>query len=91
MDSSSQDDSVQKHKGLMWIVNNGKYDTSINEQDAKESNVLYLANEFNGPNKNNQLEKVIFLEKGKTVIAEFNTFAGENSQEENAELLNAES
>jgi hypothetical protein len=93
MDKTSLSHNNQERHGLEWILKNGKFlnrnsESLATPKSLKQSDILYLTTKYDVTNKAEQLEKALFSERGKTFIAEFNTFAEADSKEENAELLN---
>lgn len=89
LDKTGPDQTYREHKGLVWILNNGKYRWDNQKQtDLKNYDLLYLTEQYFESSGIEQIQQTLHSTKGKTFIAEFNTFARPTSDEVREKISN---
>lgn len=89
LDKKGPDQTSSAHKGLVWILNNGKYQwDNRNPNDLKKYDVFYLTGQGFESSGIEQIKQTLHSTKGKTFIAEFNTFASPSSDEVHEKISN---
>lgn len=89
LDKSAPSQASSVHKGLVWILNNGKYQwDNQKSNNINKYDVIYLTEQYFETNDIDQFKQTLLSTKGKTFMAEFDTFASTGTDEVREKISN---